>query len=65
MRIPLFHVNAFANQPSSGNPAAVCLWDFWLDDGLVRKVAAENDVSAMASLAGSAEGYALRWSTAR
>jgi PhzF family phenazine biosynthesis protein len=48
MRIPLFHVDAFTNQPFRGNPAAVCLLDAWLDDGSLRKVAAENNLSATA-----------------
>ncbi len=65
MRIPLFHVNAFTNKPSSGNPAAVCLLDFWLDDGLLRKVAAENNLSATAFVVRSAAGYGLRWFTPR
>lgn len=65
MRIPLFHVNAFTNQPSSGNPAAVCLLDFWLDDALLRKVAAENNLPATAFLVPVAEGHDLRWFTPR
>jgi PhzF family phenazine biosynthesis protein len=48
MRIPLFHIDAFTNQPFKGNPAAVCLLDAWLDDGSLRKVAAENNLSATA-----------------
>jgi PhzF family phenazine biosynthesis protein len=48
MRIPLFHVDAFTNQPFKGNPAAVCLLDAWLDDGSLGKVAAENNLSATA-----------------
>jgi PhzF family phenazine biosynthesis protein len=65
MRIPLFHVNAFTSKPSSGNPAAVCLLDFWLDDGLLQKVAAENNLSATAFVVPSPRGYDLRWFTPR
>jgi PhzF family phenazine biosynthesis protein len=68
MRIPLFHVDAFTNQPFRGNPAAVCLLDAWLDDGLLRKVAAENNLSATAFFVpgGSLPGIGpcdLRWFT--
>jgi PhzF family phenazine biosynthesis protein len=63
MRIPLFHLNAFTDRPFSGNPAAVCLLDSWLDDGWLRKVAAENNLSATAFLVPSGEGYELRWFT--
>jgi PhzF family phenazine biosynthesis protein len=70
MRIPLFHVNAFTNQPFKGNPAAVCSLDAWLDDKLLRKVAAENNLSETAFFVpkgGQHNGihYELRWFTPR
>jgi PhzF family phenazine biosynthesis protein len=73
MRIPLFHVDAFASQPFTGNPAAVCALDWWLDDELLRKVAAENNLSETAFFVprrGPADGhragcYDLRWFTLR
>src|ERR1022692_603821 len=65
MRIPLFHVNAFTNRPFSGNPAAVCPLQSWLDDGLMRKVAAENNLSETAFFVSVGDRYDLRWSTAR
>ena len=64
MRLPLFYVNAFPDRPFSGNPAAVCVLNSWLDDGLLRKVAAENNLSATAFLMPRAEGYEIRWFTA-
>lgn len=63
MKIPLFHVDAFTDQVFSGNPAAVCLLDSWLDDAQLRKVAAENNVSATAFLLPGTNGYSLRWFT--
>src|SRR5215469_5478650 len=65
MHIPLFHVNAFTSAPFSGNPAAVCLLDSWLDDGLLLKVAAESALPATAFLVASGGGYAIRWFTAK
>jgi predicted PhzF superfamily epimerase YddE/YHI9 len=69
MRIPLFHVNAFARQPFIGNPAAVCPLDRWLDDETLRKVATENNLSETAffvSPQGNSDGhYDLRWFTPR
>lgn len=62
MHIPLFHVNAFTSAPFIGNPAAVCLLDSWLDDGLLLKVAAENALPATAFLVASGNGYSIRWS---
>jgi len=65
MRIPLFHVDAFAEEPFGGNPAAVCLLDSWLDDEQLRKVAAENSLSATAFLVRKGRAYDLRWFTPR
>src|SRR5579872_2769136 len=65
MHIPLFHVNAFTSAPFSGNPAAVCLLNSWLDDGLLLKVAAENALPATAFLVPSGDGFAIRWFTAQ
>jgi PhzF family phenazine biosynthesis protein len=67
--IPLFHVNAFTDEPFRGNPAAVCPLQDWLDDETLRKVAAENNLSETAFFVarGSPESfeYDLRWFTPR
>ncbi len=63
MRVPLFHVDAFTCRAFSGNPAAVCLLDGWLDDESLRKVAAENNLSETAFLVSRSDGYDLRWFT--
>ncbi|HEV3512798.1 MAG TPA: PhzF family phenazine biosynthesis protein [Candidatus Sulfotelmatobacter sp.] len=64
MRLPLFCVNAFPDRPVSGNPAAVCLLSSWLDERLLRKVAAENNLSATAFLVPVGNSYEIRWFTA-
>jgi PhzF family phenazine biosynthesis protein len=61
MRIPLFHVDAFTDKPFAGNPAAVCLLQGWLDDALLRKVAAENNLSETAFLVPAGSHYDIRW----
>jgi PhzF family phenazine biosynthesis protein len=61
VRIPLFHVDAFTELPFRGNPAAVCFLDSWLDEGRLRKVAAENNLSETAFLVPALAGYELRW----
>jgi PhzF family phenazine biosynthesis protein len=63
MHIPLFRVNAFAHGPFSGNPAAVCLLDSWLDDPVLRKVSSENNLPATAFLLPRPEDCELRWFT--
>jgi PhzF family phenazine biosynthesis protein len=65
VRIPLFHVDAFASQLVTGNPAAICFLDSWLDDEALRKVAAENNLSATAFLVEVNDAYELRWFTPR
>jgi PhzF family phenazine biosynthesis protein len=65
MRIPLFHVDAFTEQGFRGNPAAICFLDSWLDEVLLRKVAAENNLPATAFLVPGEGGCELRWFTPR
>src|SRR5579859_8088900 len=63
MRVPVFYVNVFPNRPFSGNPAAVCHLDSWLDESLMRKVAAENNLSATAFLVPLGNRFEIRWFT--
>ena len=65
MRIPIFYADAFTDRPFSGNPAAVCLLDSWLDDEGLHKVAAENNLSATAFLLPRGKEYEIRWFTAQ
>jgi PhzF family phenazine biosynthesis protein len=65
MRIPLFHVNAFTDRPFTGNPAAVCPLSVWLDDRMLWKVAAENNLSATAFFVPQEDSCELRWFTPR
>jgi len=61
----LFHVDAFADQPFAGNPAAVCPLDGWLDDDRLRQVAAENNLSETAFFVARDGYHELRWFTPR
>lgn len=63
MKIPIYQVNAFANQILQGNPAAVCPLEEWLQDDLLQKIAKENNLSETAFYVKEGEGYALRWFT--
>ncbi|MDX1419230.1 MAG: PhzF family phenazine biosynthesis protein [Rubricoccaceae bacterium] len=63
MALPLFQVDAFADAPFTGNPAAVCLLDEPADAGWMQRVAAEMNLSETAFLHPGEEGYALRWFT--
>jgi PhzF family phenazine biosynthesis protein len=66
MEIPLWQVDAFADRPLSGNPAAVCPLDRWLPDAVMQAVAAENNLSETAFFVDRSDGeYDLRWFTPR
>jgi PhzF family phenazine biosynthesis protein len=57
-------VDAFAEQPFTGNPAGVCLLDAWPEDAWMQRVAAELNLSETAFAHPRADGdSALRWFT--
>ena len=59
----IYQVDAFAQQPFEGNPAAVCLLDREADEDWMQAVAAEMNLSETAFLVPSGEGFHLRWFT--
>jgi PhzF family phenazine biosynthesis protein len=64
--LPFFQVDAFAERPLTGNPAAVMPLERWLDDGLMQAIAAENNLSETAFTVPSDRedaDYDLRWFT--
>lgn len=63
MPVPLFHVDAFAERPFSGNPAAVCLLPSWKEDCWLQAVGREMNLSETAFLVPTAGGFDLRWFT--
>jgi PhzF family phenazine biosynthesis protein len=63
MEIPIYQVDAFASELFSGNPAAVCLLDSWIDDNMLQSIAAENNLSETAFLVRNDGGFDLRWFT--
>lgn len=63
LKIPLYQIDAFTGVPFSGNPAAVCPLEDWLDDALMGKIAAENNLSETAFFVPEGESFHLRWFT--
>lgn len=63
MKIPIYQIDAFSATQFHGNPAAVCPLDAWLEDDLMQKIAAENNLSETAFFVKQADGYQLRWFT--
>ena len=63
MRIPYYHVDAFASSRFTGNPAGVCPLSSWLPDETLQEIAAENNLSETAFFVGRQGAYELRWFT--
>lgn len=64
--IPIFQVDAFAERPLAGNPAAVMPLDRWLPDEMMQAIAAENNLAETAFTVPSERedsDYDLRWFT--
>lgn len=60
---PVVQVDAFTDRPFAGNPAAVCILQGPADEGWMRNVAAEMNLSETAFLHPHADGWSLRWFT--
>ncbi|MGB5819959.1 MAG: PhzF family phenazine biosynthesis protein [Saonia sp.] len=63
MKQRIFQIDAFTDQVFSGNPAAVCIMDQWLDDGLMQQIAEENNLSETAFVVKNNKRYEIRWFT--
>jgi PhzF family phenazine biosynthesis protein len=64
MELKLWQVDAFAEKPFEGNPAAVVPLDKWLADDVMQAIAAENNLAETAFFVPSGPGkYDLRWFT--
>ena len=66
IRLPYWHVDAFANRAFKGNQAAVMPLEKWLDDATLLAIAEENNFAETAFLVKDETGEAdweLRWFT--
>ena len=63
MKIPLYQIDAFTGSVFSGNPAAVCPLEEWLDDSVMQEIAQENNLSETAFFVKEKEDYRIRWFT--
>lgn len=63
MKIPIYQVDAFANQLFSGNPAAVCPIKKDISENLLQSIAYENNLSETAFIDLSKEPFNIRWFT--
>ena len=63
MKLQCYTLDAFTDRVFGGNPAAVCPLERWLDDELMQKIAAENNLSETAFFVPDGQGYHIRWFT--
>jgi predicted PhzF superfamily epimerase YddE/YHI9 len=66
VKIPYWHVDAFASRPFAGNQAAVMPLDEWLPDATLQAIGEENNFAETAFVVKDATGAAdweLRWFT--
>lgn len=63
MGLAITQVDAFADKPFSGNPAAVCILESPRDAAWMQLVAREMNLSETAFLVKREKGYDLRWFT--
>lgn len=65
--LSLYQIDAFTDRVFGGNPAAVVPLASWLDDGLMQRIAMENNLSETAFLVPTPErddtDYHIRWFT--
>jgi len=64
MELDVYQVAAFTSEAFGGNPAAVVPLEEWIDDSLMQKIAAENNLSETAFFVPTGPGeWAIRWFT--
>lgn len=63
MKLKLYQIDAFAEKPFEGNPAAVVPLEEWLPDEMLQNIAEENNLAETAYFVASDGGYFIRWFT--
>ena len=65
MNLPMFIIDAFAERPLTGNPAAVCPLETWLPAATMQAIASEMNLSETVFFAPEAQhdAYGIRWFT--
>lgn len=62
-KIKIYQIDAFTEKVFGGNPAAVCVLNAWLEDEVMQKIAAENNLAETAFVVPKGNDYELRWFT--
>lgn len=59
----IFQIDAFTDRLYSGNPAAVCILENWIEDSIMQKIAMENNLAETAFAVKEGSQYIIRWFT--
>lgn len=59
----IYQVDSFCSKLFTGNPAAVCPLDSWLDDQMLQNIAAENNLAETAFYVNKGDQFQIRWFT--
>jgi PhzF family phenazine biosynthesis protein len=59
----LYQIDAFTDKLYSGNPAAVCILENWIEDSIMQKIAMENNLAETAFAVKEGSQYIIRWFT--
>jgi len=62
-KIKLYQIDAFTDTLFSGNPAAVCILDSWIDEALMQNISSENNLAETAFIVPQERDYEIRWFT--
>jgi PhzF family phenazine biosynthesis protein len=63
MKLPIYQIDAFAEKPFEGNPAAVIPLREWLSDTIMQSIAEENNLAETAFFVPTESGFHIRWFT--
>lgn len=63
MKLSIYQIDAFAERPFEGNPAAVVPLEEWLSAEVMQAIAEENNLAETAFFVPANEGFHIRWFT--
>ena len=63
MELTIYQVDAFTDKLFGGNPAAVIPLEAWIDEGLMQKIAMENNLAETVFFVKNEQRYDIRWFT--
>jgi len=63
MKIKIYQIDAFTDKVFSGNPAAVCILNNYLDEQTMQKIASENNLAETAFVVKKENDFEIRWFT--